>query len=74
MPQAVRIDILGLGRNIAKRRKKRGLTQKELAKRVGISEDYLSMIEREKRRPHVKTIVRISKCLDVEIELLLRKS
>ena len=62
-----------LGRNIAKWRKGRGFTQKELAEKVGISEDYLSMIERGKRKPHVKVVVQIAFIIEIELWELIRE-
>lgn len=62
-----------LGRIIAKWRKGRGYTQKELSEKVGMSEDYLSMIERGKRKPSMKVIVQIAFILEVQLEELLGK-
>jgi putative transcriptional regulator len=64
---------LELGRNIAKWRKKRGFNQRELAREVGISEDYLSMIERGKRNPHIRVIVQIAFIIEVELKELLHE-
>lgn len=43
-------------------REKRGLTQQELAKRVGISKPYLSQIETGKRQGTVETLSAIAPC------------
>ncbi|MHB8124458.1 MAG: helix-turn-helix domain-containing protein [Desulfitobacteriaceae bacterium] len=62
-----------LGKHIAKSRQKRGLTQKQLAWEVGISERYLRKIESGRIRPHIKTIARLARCLDVELGKLLEE-
>lgn len=48
-------------------REKLGITQSELAKRVNVSEDYISMIERAQRSPGFSLGIRISKELNAEI-------
>lgn len=60
-----------VGRNIANYRKLKGLTQAELAKVAKMSEGYLAAIEEGRRKPKIKTLARIAKCLDLELELLL---
>lgn len=62
-----------LGKAIAKYRKDRGLSQKELAKRSGISEVYLELIEEGKKKPHIKTIARIASSLEVGISEMIDK-
>jgi len=51
-------------------REHRGLTQQELADRVGISKPYLSQIESGKRQGTVETLSAIARALDVSLELL----
>jgi transcriptional regulator with XRE-family HTH domain len=48
------------------------MRQKELAKYTGVCEDYISMIEREKRIPAKKTLVRIASVLEVSLEELTK--
>ncbi|WP_407310435.1 helix-turn-helix domain-containing protein [Desulfosporosinus sp. SB140] len=62
----------GIGRNITKLRQEHNLTQKELAYMTGISTSYLSKIEEGRKRPGMKTLAQIAKCLNVELQLLLR--
>ncbi len=58
-----------IGRKIAKLRQEKNLTQKDLAKRAGISESYLSRIEEGNcHRPHNKTLSRIAYALMVTME------
>jgi len=47
--------------NLKKYRKECGLTQIELAVKVNVSSDYISMIEREVRSPGLKLARLISK-------------
>jgi Predicted transcriptional regulator with C-terminal CBS domains len=60
-----------LGKKIAKLRKERGVTQKDLANAIGISESYIAAIEEGKAYPRIKTLVLIAKCLGVGLELLM---
>lgn len=51
-------------------REHRGLTQQELANRVGISKPYLSQIETGKRQGTVETLSAIAHSLDVPLDAL----
>lgn len=60
-----------VGDNCARLRKERSWTQEELAERSGLSQQYLSDLERGKRNPTIVTIYEISQALDVcYLELL----
>lgn len=56
-------------KNIKKYRKEKGLTQAELAEKVGLSHDYIRQIESEKvgKTFSIETIYNISIALKVEI-------
>ncbi len=51
-------------------RENRGLTQQELAKRVGISKPYLSQIETGKRQGTIETLSAIARALGVPLDVL----
>lgn len=55
---------------IKAQRKSAGLTQKQLAEKVGLSEQAIRMYELGKREPSVDVIKRIGKALDVAPESL----
>ena len=58
-------------REIVKARKEQGLTQQELAEKVGVKQQVISRIEREK---HIPTLDNFLKILDgVGLELKLEK-
>jgi transcriptional regulator with XRE-family HTH domain len=59
--------------NIAYYRKKRGLTQQELADKVGISKSYLSKIEspNSKKQGTLEILLNIVEALDISFEALL---
>jgi transcriptional regulator with XRE-family HTH domain len=62
----LRMDMRKLvGDNCARIRKERGLTQEELAERCGLSQQYLSDLERGKRNPTIVTIYEIAQALGV---------
>lgn len=48
-------------------RSQRGLTQQDLAERLGISIAYLSLIERGGRNPPFTTVVAIAEALGVRV-------
>lgn len=54
-----------IGRNAARIRKERGLTQEQLADRCGLSQQYLSGLERGRRNPTIVTIYEIASALGV---------
>lgn len=53
---------------IAEFRRKRGLSQEELAQIVGVSRPYLSDIENGKGSPGGPLILKIAKALDEKVE------
>jgi transcriptional regulator with XRE-family HTH domain len=60
-----------VGFNIANTRKKMGLSQKDLAEKVGITQALLSHYETGKRSIPVEIIIQISISLNVRADLLL---
>ncbi len=61
-----RMDMRKLvGDNCARIRKAQGLTQEQLADRSGLTQQYLSDLERGKRNPTIVTIYEIAQALGV---------
>jgi transcriptional regulator with XRE-family HTH domain len=60
-----------VGRNFARIRRAKGLTQEEVEARSGYSQQYLSDLERGRRNPTVITLYELSQALEVShLELL----
>lgn len=59
-----------LGSRIREIRRKSGLTQAELARRIGISASYLNLIERNKRRIAGQLLSRTAEELGVRVDML----
>ena len=53
---------------IANIRREKGVTQEQLAKKVGVHKQYLSMIERSARKPSGELLQRIAEALGIEVE------
>ena len=64
------LDYVSIGRRIAKQRIQAGLNQATLAERIGISNNYLSSIERGKEKPRLEIIISICKKLQVTPDYL----
>lgn len=64
-----------IGLKIAYYRKKRGYTQAQLAERVGVSTNYLGLIERGNngKSYSMETLLSIAEALDVTIADLVRE-
>ncbi len=62
------------GKKLAHLRKIKGLTQRELAKILNISNSTLAMYELDKRRPDFETLKKIGDYLSVSIDYLLDDS
>ena len=60
-----------VGRNVARLRRAKGLTQEEIEVRSGFSQQYLSGLERGKRNPTIVTLYELAQALGVShIELV----
>jgi len=55
-----------LGNTVATKRKKKNLTQEEVAKQLGVSRQYYNEIENNKKKPSVDLAKQISIILGVE--------
>lgn len=58
--------------NLRRIRKARGLTQKELAEQVDVTESMIGMIENEKRSPSFELLLKLGEALDCSVDDLLR--
>lgn len=54
--------------NLSKIRQTKNMTQKELAKAIGISRPYLSDIERGKKKPGLDITLKLANTLNVPVE------
>jgi transcriptional regulator with XRE-family HTH domain len=54
-----------VGRNFARIRKCKGLTQEQVEERSGFSQQYLSGLERGRRNPTVVTLLELARALGV---------
>lgn len=54
---------LKIGYNVRTIRIQRGISQKELARRVGVSQAHISDIERNKRRASIPVLLKIMEAL-----------
>ena len=60
-----------VGKNIRKIRVLKGLTQEELAEKLGVTRQALSDWERDKTQPDVDTLQKMSQILEVTVEEIL---
>ena len=60
-----------LGDKLKSLRKQKGLTQVEVAKRIGISKAVVSSYEITDRRPSLESLVKLAKLYDVSTDYLL---
>ena len=59
--------LAAFGRNVARIRSQRGLSQDELAEKADLDRTYVSGIERGVRNPGIKTVLRIARALGVSV-------
>jgi transcriptional regulator with XRE-family HTH domain len=62
-----------VGRNAARLRAAADLTQEELAERSGLSQQYISDLERGKRNPTIVTLYELATALGVSHMELVRE-
>lgn len=61
-----------IGRAIAARRLERGLTQEQVAERLGVEQETVSRFERGAVLPPLSRLAELSEVLDVPMEALVR--
>jgi transcriptional regulator with XRE-family HTH domain len=61
---------LGLGARIRSLRQARRLTLRDVAERAGVTESFLSQVERDVTSPSIATVHRIARALDLSIAQL----
>lgn len=59
--------------NVERLRKEQGMTQNQLAEKVNVTQQAISMIENGYRIPSMKLLVKIAKVLNVSIDDLVGK-
>lgn len=60
-----------IGKNIRKYRLAKRLLQEELAEKIGLSVNYIGMVERGEKTPSLKTLVAILNALEVSADMVL---
>lgn len=60
-----------VGNNIRHYRKEKNMRQEDLARKIGVSENYIGMIERSEKTPSLETFISIMNALDVSADMLL---
>lgn len=61
------MDFKGIGEEIRLERKRAGLTQKQLAERLGVTHALIGQYERGERHPKLETIQRIADALNINV-------
>jgi transcriptional regulator with XRE-family HTH domain len=62
------------GWNLRLARKRAGLSQRELARRIGRDQRRIADWERGRCRPYIDALVRLSEALDIDPGVLLRET
>lgn len=62
---------MSIGQSIKTARKKKKLTQKQLAKKIGVTESYYSVWETDRHAPHIDMLICIADILGVSLDELV---
>ena len=65
------VDFAAIGRRACEMRRELGLSQRELADRVGVTTSFIGHIERAEKVPSLQTMARLSLELDVALDWLV---
>ena len=68
------MDYRQLGVRVRQQRELNGLTQSQLAARVGVSSSFIGHIERGEKKASVETVVALCNALEISPSLLLQDS
>lgn len=61
---------MSIGEKLKKRRKELGMTLEDVAKVVGVSTNYISLIEREKNVPNDEIITKLAELYKMDLDTL----
>jgi transcriptional regulator with XRE-family HTH domain len=59
-----------VGKNIQKIRKSKNLSQEELGEMLGLTRNYIGLLERGERNPSLKTLIQIAFVLQIPLKAL----
>ncbi|MBI3801759.1 MAG: helix-turn-helix transcriptional regulator [Deltaproteobacteria bacterium] len=65
---------LVFGNNLRICRERAGLTQEELARRIGCRQSYISQVEQPEARPTLGTLQKVAKAIGCAVGDLVRKT
>jgi transcriptional regulator with XRE-family HTH domain len=65
-------EILQIGKNISRYRKKNGMTQLDLAVACGMEKNSIGRLETGRTNPTAKTLLKIAKALNVTLSELVK--
>jgi len=63
--------LLSIGMQLAKQRKRKGMTQAELAKKIGTSTPQLSRTERRPENVNMRTLIRYAEAVGMNLDVRL---
>lgn len=63
--------VLSIGVQLAKQRRRQGLTQAELAKKMGTSTPQLSRTERRPENVNMRTLIRYAEAIGMKLDIRL---
>lgn len=61
---------MSIGKNIQRIRKEKGISQKELGQKLGVSQQMIAQYENSNSKPKIETIQKIADVLEVQISVL----
>jgi len=64
--------LIAFGRNVARLRAEKSLTQDKLAEKADLDRTFISGVERGLRNPGIKTVIRLAKALGVPVAELCK--
>lgn len=68
------MDLKSMGRRIKTARENKGYTQEQLAERLNLSVQHVSVIERGIKSPKMETFVKLANELEINADYLLEES
>lgn len=68
------MDTIAFGNRVRAARERLGITQEDLAARVGMSPSHMSIVERGVKVPRMDTVVKLANVLEVSADYLLQDS